>query len=149
MYYLIIKRGNKVNYPAKRPKNDVIYWDDSEETYKQLLLYRKIVEVRGNSYQGELVLDDGTVLKIVPNEGCSGCGAGYFYIDELNTCDNIITDVQIEYDTGRYNRNFDSNDECIRIFVLAEDTRIKIIDVSGNEGNGYYGRGFVIYVEKP
>ena len=78
MYYLIIKRGNKVNYPAKRPKNDVIYWDDSEETYKQLLLYRKIVEVRGNSYQGELVLDDGTVLKIVPNEGCSGCGAGYF-----------------------------------------------------------------------
>ena len=132
-----------MKYPANRPKNDVIYWDDNAETYKQLLLYRKIVEVRRNSWQGELVLDDGTVLKIVPNEGCSGCGAGTFYIQELNTCDNIITDVQIEYDVCR------DDEEYIRIFVLAEDTRIKIIDVSGNEGNGYYGRGFVIYVEKP
>ena len=57
-----------MKYPAKRPKNDVIYWDDNEETYKQLLLYRKIVEVRGNSYQGELVLDAGSIIMIVPNE---------------------------------------------------------------------------------
>ena len=63
-------------------------------------------------------------------------------MEELNKCDNAITDVELVYDK----RN---SDEVIQIFVIAEDKRIKIIDVQGDEGNGYYGRGFTIYVEKP
>lgn len=111
---------------------------------KKLLLYKKITEVTINSnyMTGTMKLDDGTILKIVANEGCGGCNNGWYSLEELNKCDNAITDVELVYDK----RN---SDEVIQIFVIAEDKRIKIIDVQGDEGNGYYGRGFTIYVEKP
>lgn len=117
--------------------------EDIEEI-KKLLLYKKITEVTINSnyMTGTMKLDDGTVLKIVANEGCGGCNNGWYSLEELNKCDNAITDVELVYDK----RN---SDEVIQIFVIAEDKRIKIIDVQGDEGNGYYGRGFTIYVEKP
>ncbi|MEE3344436.1 MAG: hypothetical protein VZS44_10120 [Bacilli bacterium] len=110
---------------------------------KKLLLYRKIVDVQlhNDDMTGTMVLDDGTTLKIVSNEGCGGCSNGWYYLEELNKCDNAITNVELVYDVRGY-------DEVIQIFVYAEDTRIKIIDVYGDEGNGYYGRGFVIYVER-
>ena len=112
---------------------------------KKLLLYRKIVEARRiNDRIGELVLDNDTVLRVIANDGQSEhCDAGYWYLDDLNTCDNAITNVELIHDT----RN--GGDEDLQIFVYAEDTRIKAIDVYGDEGNGYYGRGFVIIVEKP
>lgn len=109
---------------------------------KKVLLYRKIVEVSFNEYQGYMTLDDGTKLRLVANEGCGGCGNGWYYLTELNKCDNAITDVSIEYDTHNY-------DEVIKVFVIAEDRRIQIVNVEGDEGNGYYGRGFEVWVEKP
>lgn len=113
------------------------------DAIKNLLLYRKIVEVHLNDEMtGTMVLDDGTNLRIVSNEGCDGCGNGWYYLEELNKCDNVITNVEIVYDVRNY-------DEVIQIFVYAEDTRIKIIDVYGNEGDdGYYGRGFTIWIER-
>ena len=109
---------------------------------KKVLLYRKIVDVSFNEYQGYMILDDGTKLRLVANEGCGGCGNGWYYLTELNKCDNAITDVSIEYDTHNY-------DEVIKVFVIAEDRRIQIVNVEGDEGNGYYGRGFEVWVEKP
>ena len=109
---------------------------------KKVLLYRKIVDVSFNEYQGYMTLDDGTKLRLVANEGCGGCGNGWYYLTELNKCDNAITDVSIEYDTHNY-------DEVIKVFVIAEDRRIQIVNVEGDEGNGYYGRGFEVWVEKP
>lgn len=109
---------------------------------KKVLLYRKIVEVSFNEYQGYMTLDDGTKLRLVANEGCGGCGNGWYYLTELNKCDNAITDVSIEYDTHNY-------DEVIKVFVIAEDRRIQIVNVEGDKGNGYYGRGFEVWVEKP
>lgn len=121
---------------------DSVDGEDIDEI-KNLLLYRKIVEVHlNNEMTGTMVLDDGTNLRIVSNEGCGGCGNGWYYLDELNKCDNVITNVELVYDVRNY-------DEVIQIFVYAEDTRIKAIEVSGDEGNGYYGRGFTIFVEKP
>ena len=52
-----------------------------------------------------------------------------------------ITNVELVYDKRNY-------DEVIQIFIYAEDTRIKIIDVYGDEGNGYFGRDFEIYIER-
>lgn len=116
------------------------YDGEKLENLKKLLLYHKIVKAEvSSSYGGYLILDNGTKLDIIPNEGCSGCGSGNYYVDELCKCDNIITDVEIEYIEQTY-------DEIIRIFVFAGDERIKIIDIHGDEGNGYYGRGFVIFV---
>ena len=120
-------------------------WIDGEdiEEVKKLLLYKKIVEVHITGEQtGTMKLDDGTILEIFANEGCGGCGNGWYYLEELNKCDNAITNVELVYDQRGYA-------EVIQIFVYAEDTRIKAIDVYGDEGNGYYGRGFNICVEKP
>lgn len=122
-------------------------WIDGEDIdgLKKLLLYRKIVEAHKiNDATGELVLDDGTVLFVAAanNPGPEQCDCGEWYLDDLNTCDNVITNVDIVYDAN-------GCDENIQIFVYAEDTRIKAIEVSGNEGNGYYGRGFTISIEKP
>lgn len=106
------------------------------------MLYKKIIDVTIIDEQhGTMILDDGTVLRIIANEGCGGCYNGWYYLNELNKCDNIITNVELVYDQKNY------DDEVIQIFVLAEDKRIKIIDVDSNEGNGYYGRGFTIYIE--
>ena len=116
--------------------------EDIEEL-KKLLLYKKITEVTlsPNGMTGTMKLDDGTLLQIAANQGCGGCGNGWYMLEELNKCDNAITDVELVYDKRGY-------DEVIQIFVIAEDKRVKIIDVQGDEGNGYYGRGFTIYIEK-
>ena len=123
--------------------SDRIDGEDIEEI-KKLLLYKKIVEVKLNNdgMTGSMKLDDGTSLWIAANEGCGGCNNGWYSLEELNKCDNAITDVELVYDKR-------SSDEVIQIFVIAEDRRVKIIDVQGDEGNGYYGRGFTIYIEKP
>jgi len=118
------------------------YDGEKLENLRKLLLYRKIVKAKVDSdYGGCLILDNGTKLDIIPNEGCGGCSSGNYYLDELCKCDNIITDVEIEHIERAY-------DEIIRIFVFAEDERIKIIDIHGDEGNGYYGRGFVIFARE-
>ena len=123
--------------------SSVIDGEDIEEL-KKVLLYRKIVEVHiTDDYRGRMTLDDGTQLDIHVNEDESEhCDSGYWHLDELNTCDNVITNVELVYDKK-------DGDEVIQIFVYAEDTRIKAIDVYGNDGNGYYGRGFKISIEKP
>ncbi len=120
----------------------IIDGEDIEEL-KKVLLYKKIDEVHIiDDQNGYIILNDGTQLRIRTNEGCGGCGNGWYYLEELNKCDNAITNVELVYDQRNY-------DEVIQIFVYAEDTKIKIIDVYGDEGNRYYGRGFDILVEKP
>lgn len=122
---------------------DHINGEDIEEI-KKLLLYRKITEVHLNNdnKSGTMLLDDGTMLQIATNDPqAEHCDCGYWYLDELNTCDNVITNVELIYDQK-------NGDEVIQIFVYAENTQIKIIDVYGNVGNGFYGRGFNIWIEK-
>lgn len=60
------------------------------EAIKNLLLYRRIVEVKGDT----LVLDNGVKLEVLANEGCGGCASGWYTLTELNGCDNAITDVE-------------------------------------------------------
>lgn len=117
------------------------YDGENIEDLKKLLLYHKVVDAKVISdYCGELILDNGMTLEVIPNMGCGGCGNGWYYLSDLAKCENVITDVSIEYSQN------DDYDEVIRVFVFTEDERIKIIDVYGDEGNGYYGRGFNIYV---
>lgn len=111
-----------------------------EDKIKDLLLFRKIVEVKNGD---TLVLDNGIELEIQPNEGCGGCNAGWYDIEMLNTCDNAITNV--EFDEDWINNG---NLYSYSIFVLAADNRIKVLQVDGHDDNGYYGTGYKILVKQ-
>ena len=105
---------------------------------KELLLFHKVVSVQArNDQDAELVLDNGTVLEVYGNEGCGGCGNGWYYLTALNKCDNAITNVEVV------------QDECetvFSIFVYADDTRINLITYEGDD-NGYYGTGYYLRVK--
>lgn len=117
-----------------------------ERDMRDLLMGRQIVKVDDD----HMLLDDGTVLKVAPNAGCGGCASGWYWIDQLNRVDNIITDVELEEDVedvrpgsvAQPNRTY-------RIAVFAGHEKINAVTVEGNDGNGYYGTGFDILVRKP
>lgn len=123
-------------------KYDKIYEEYNEKEIRELLLYRKVIKVIEED--DTLILDNGTELTFVGNEGCGGCGSGWYSVVELNECDNAITNVEFvcdedtedDYDTTSY-----------KIFVCAEDKRIKLAQVDGDDGNGWYGTGYTLYVK--
>lgn len=110
-----------------------------EQKIKELLLYRKIVKAEDRT----LFLDNGIELEIEGNEGCGGCSAGWYGVTELNTCENAITNVEFIEDGDTKD---DYDETSYKIFVLAADERIKILQVDGDDGNGYYGTGYTIHV---
>lgn len=93
-------------------------------------------------------LSDGALLTVVPNQG-SCCPAGDFFLTELNSVENIISSVELaqHYDKSRSN----DRNEVYEIFVYAGAVPVaqRLIEVSGNAGNGYYGSGFRIAVSLP
>lgn len=114
-----------------------------EAKMKSILVGRKIVEVnRIGGQEAALVLDDGTELVAVGNEGCGGCGNGWYYLDELNECDNPITNVECCVEHGRY------DEDIYHLFVYADNRKINCMQYSGGD-NGYYGTGYNLYIRKP
>lgn len=116
-----------------------IYYDE-EDKIKELLMYRKIVKVENDT----LYLDNGIELEVVGNVGCGGCASGNYDVTELNECDNVITNVEFTCD----NDDSECGGTSYKIFVYAENKRIKIVQVDGTDGNGYYGTGYSIIVKK-
>ena len=118
-------------------KKETISFEE-EEKIKSLLLLHKVVKATETS----LVLENGIELEIVPNAGCLGCGSGWYSITELNVCDNIITNVELVCDDLEY-----YGEKSYKIFVFAEDRKIKLAQIDGGDGNGYYGTGYDIIVK--
>jgi hypothetical protein len=112
--------------------------DSSDAEYAALLVGHTVTKVTNRT----LALDDGTVLDIVPNSGCGGCISGDYEIDELNGCDNVITSASLVQDP-------DTPDEehAWTLFVFANNEKINLLGISGDDGNGYYGTGFRINVK--
>lgn len=108
-----------------------------EQEIKDLLLYRKITKINDDT----LLLDNGIELQIIPNIGC--CGSGEYYLEELNEVDNTITNVWFtcEYVEEQFSTT------AFKIFVLAENKKILLANIQGNDGNGYYGSGYTIQVK--
>ncbi len=112
-----------------------------EDEIKSLFIGRKVVKAEGS----DLILDDGTVLQVIPNDGGCSCGAGDYYLDNLNKFDNVITDVEIkavpdsdsEWESGY----------TYQLFVYSGGISTSVADIKGDDGNGYYGTGFEIYVK--
>lgn len=114
---------------------------DFEEKVKHLLFGRKIVHAEQYDEQTAiLTLDNGVQLVAEGNAGCGGCSNGWYFLDELNTCDNAITKVEcvVEQDKSPYV-------DIYHIFVYAEDKKINCLQYSGGD-NGYYGTGYDLYV---
>ncbi|MCI8466957.1 MAG: hypothetical protein HFI08_02025 [Bacilli bacterium] len=118
-----------------------LYQNDEEEI-KELLLGRTIEKVNDNT----LKLDNGLILEIQPNQGCC-CGAGDYDITELNECLNVITNVEL-VEENINNSDGWSDEYSYKIFVYAEDKKIKLLQVDGDDGNGYYGTGYEIVIKK-
>lgn len=111
-----------------------------EEEIRELLVGRKVKVDEDN-----LILDNGIVLEVIANEGCGGCSSGWYSITKLNEVDNAITNVEFDCDGDVANED---DDTSYKIFVFCEDTRIKLLQVDGSDGNGYYGTGYTIIVKQ-
>jgi hypothetical protein len=85
-----------------------------------------------------LELDNGTLLTLAGNEGCGGCSEGWYDLEELNGCGNVITNVEL----------VNHNEEVFSIFVYANNEKINLATFTGSD-NGYYGVGYTIHVKYP
>jgi hypothetical protein len=95
-----------------------------------------------------LLLDDGTLLKLIGNDGGCGCDAGCYPLTELNGVDNVIT--RVEVDARPSGDDYPNDAEgAYRIFVYADNERVNLATFTGSDGNGYYGTGFEILVRRP
>jgi hypothetical protein len=132
-------------------ESDIDY--SETDRIRETLIGRTVTKVADDV----LLLDDGTRLTIHANQGCGGCSAGWYELRELNDCPiNAIMAVEFEhveevsgYDPERHEYVEDRyRPEAYRVFVLAADERIKLLEVDGSDGNGYYGTGYWIMVER-
>lgn len=108
-----------------------------EEAIKNLFIGKMVTKAESN----ELTLSDGTVLQIIPNEGGCVCGAGDYWLENINKFENVITNVEVKENTAE--------DDCTvyQLFVYSGGVSTSVADIKGDDGNGYYGTGFDIYVK--
>jgi hypothetical protein len=123
-------------YRRDKGLQELGYTDRDE--IRALLLGRRVVEVDNDHMR----LDNGTIVAVLPNNGGCSCGAGDYGLTELNTVDNVITKVEFECDPID---EFDAY--AYRIFVFADNERINLLAVEGDDGNGYYGTGYELLVK--
>ncbi len=127
-----------------RNSKHIAHSDDAhfESEVEKLLLCRKIVKVEAKGGQvAILTLDNGVELVAEGNEGCGGCSNGWYYLDELNGCENAITKVECVVEAGKY-----ESDSVYHLYVYADNKRINCLQYSGGD-NGYYGTGYNLYVK--
>lgn len=111
---------------------------DFEAKVKELLLFHKVVKAEViDAQSGILTLDNGTQLYLEGNSGGAGSD-GWYYLEALNQCDNVITNVECE---------LDGEDGCgtYHIYVYAGELKVNLAEYEGGD-NGYYGTGYSLYV---
>lgn len=59
----------------------------------------------------------------------------------------MITNVEL-VEENINNSDGWSDEYSYKIFVYAEDKKIKLLQVDGDDGNGYYGTGYEIVIKK-
>jgi hypothetical protein len=124
---------------------------EDEGQIRELLMGRRIVSAEAGRFDvprrswgrasGRLTLDDGTQVLVIPNDGGCACSAGDYSLEHLAAVDNIITDVRVTDEPGQW-----EDEHKYRIYVVADATEINILSVEGDDGNGYYGTGYELFV---
>lgn len=110
---------------------NMIHHDD-EARLNEAFVGRKVIEVTDDTF----ILDDGSKLTVVPNEGCGGCGEGWYEISSIASFDHVITGVKVDAD--RYETHFN-------LIFYSVGIQGKGLEVTGGD-NGYYGTGFSVRV---
>ena len=113
---------------------EYVAWDDTDGI-KALLVGRKVVVAENNT----LTLDNGVKVLV---EGLSACCAGYD-VTSLSTVDNVITSAWVDVDPDP-----EAYDKVFRIFVFADNEKINLATLEGDDGSGYYGTGFTLEVDR-
>ncbi len=130
---------------SDRPKDfDTHYDQDAHEAVERLLLGHTVAKVA----KDHLLLGDGTLLKLVGNDGGCACSAGCYDLTALNGVENIITSVEFEDEPDLTGQRRPKGG-TYRIFVFAGDQRINLATFEGSDGNGYYGTGYHVLVRLP
>lgn len=94
--------------------------------------------------QALLTLDDGTQLVAVGRSGGCSCGQGDFEFTKAfyqGSPTARIMNVTVEMEGKEWYGG------CIsatgfKVFVIVDDEKLPLLEFDGNEGDGYYGRGF-------
>lgn len=137
------------------PDTRVLIEEDRKEI-TELLVGHTVTKADGE----HLLLDDGTVIKAIGNDGGCACNAGCYDLAVLNGVENVITDVEFDYRPGDdftvktelSGHPDDPTDEWTgyyRVFVYAANEKINLMQFDGTDGNGFYGTGFEILIRDP
>lgn len=140
-------------YTNETKKQQIDYTDTAE--IKALFVGRKVVSVDESTRK--VTLDNGVVVRVVPNDGCGGCPSGHYDVKSLNMLKNvehIITAVKVVQIDHPTKDPYDEPDVTYQIAVYAAGVGVKkgrrtnLVELFGTDGNGYYGTGFTLEVTK-
>ena len=114
---------------------------NADGTDFNFLIGKRINEVICNDDSYQLTTTDGEKITITVNEGCGGCSNGWSDIDDLKVLedsDNAIMNVVCSQ------RDYEDQ---FKLFIYYHD---KTLEIEGDDGygNGYYGGGFWVTIEK-
>lgn len=134
----------------------------SDETkIQELLLGRRIVRAEQGGFEyktefggrdtasGRLTLDDGTEVFVTPNEGGCSCSAGDYELTKLAKVDNIITSVRLAVEDEVPASTGGEDPHSYRIYVVADAVEINAVQIDGDDGNGWYGTGYELFIVAP
>lgn len=129
--------------------------EDDVQATRDLLIGRRIVKAERGEWKqerwyepatGKLTLDDGTIIYVRPNIGGCSCGAGDYELEHLATTPNAITDVRLAQEGKEEWGEFSGS---YHIYVIADNQEINAVQITGDDGNGYYGTGYTLEVVRP
>nr|DAE82170.1 MAG TPA: hypothetical protein [Caudoviricetes sp.] len=97
--------------------------------------------------QAILTLDDGTRLLAKGRGGGCSCGQGDFELTKAfyqGSPTARIMNAMVEME-GEEEYGGGISATAFKVFVIVDDQKLPLLEFDGNEGEGYYGRGFWLY----
>lgn len=112
--------------------------------FETSLIGRKIVKIDSETIE----LDNGYIIKIAPNCGCTG-GKGDSYIDLATTPDESLDAavMYVEYEEVWDYERYDS--PGFKIFILTKNNKICFEGNDATDGEPHYGSGFWVRATMP
>lgn len=115
-----------------------LIYDMNTRDLEARVLGKRVEDV--NEDWGSLTLEGGVVLEFVDTYDCCSWFKGQLKAGNLT--DNVVTSVvREERDGDPYKKHYS-------LHILATDTRIATLDITGDECNGYYCRSITLRVRE-